>query len=185
MSCISRYSQSYLLKPENVLEHTGFVAMLAYSIGVRLVIAGERIDFGKLLSKAVVHDMDEVITGDIPKTTKYANSTLSSLIHQFEDENMQKVSADVFCSMKPYIDWKEAKDDTKEGMIIRLCDSLAVVYKAWHEWIFLGNRSIKEFVLSVRESIDRMSFNLELFEKPEVMQDIIDESIELCDEVLR
>ena len=65
MSALSRYSQTHLMKPESVLEHTGFVAAFCYF--VCLYMAKEKIfvDTGLVLRRALAHDIDEVIAGGL------------------------------------------------------------------------------------------------------------------------
>lgn len=142
MSALTRYSQTHLVKEESVLEHTGFVCSMAYYIGMVLVKENVPLNIGVLLSKAVVHDMDEIITGDIPRPTKYYNEGVRGALQEIEDANMLKISAEVELESIFY-DWKKAKDG-KEGLIVAICDSLAVVYKVYYEVIMFGNMTIAD-----------------------------------------
>ena len=64
LSGIRRFSLIKLVHQENVLEHTGMVAIFAYLIGARINARMEgMIDMERLLRKAIVHDFDECVTG--------------------------------------------------------------------------------------------------------------------------
>ena len=77
MSAIQRYSQLHLLKSESVMEHTGFVCLFTYTLCEEINSVSspnDKLDVGMALQKAIVHDIDEVITGDIP--VSYTHLTL-------------------------------------------------------------------------------------------------------------
>jgi len=148
MSSLKRYSQTHLMKDESVLEHTGFVCLLSYFIGKSLVREGIEIDMGVLLSKATVHDLDEVITGDIPRPTKYSHGVLEAL-RKVETENMKLMSKGLD-TPELFDDWNKAKAGL-EGSIISVVDSYAVLYKGYQEFIMFGNRSILWNMEKIRE----------------------------------
>ena len=56
MASIRRYSQLHLLKPESVMEHTGFVCLFTYLLSEEInSVSGEKVDIGLALQRAVVH----------------------------------------------------------------------------------------------------------------------------------
>ena len=67
LSALTRYSQAHNITRESVLEHTAFVTIFGASLCERI---GH--DPKIVLQRAIVHDIDEIVTGDIPPTTKYA-----------------------------------------------------------------------------------------------------------------
>lgn len=141
---IIRYSGIYQAEQEALSEHIISVQMLSYLIAEDLSEFGEDIDIGNLLEKGLLHDMDEVLTGDIPRTTKYATSQSKSILDEIALVKLKKLP-----KFKDHqIDiWMSAKDETKEGVLIRLADFLDVYKKIILEINQLGN---KEF-LSVAE----------------------------------
>lgn len=163
MSKISRYSQSHLAQNESVLEHTGFVAMLAFFIGNEINIAeyeedGEglpmqdSVNLGGLLSRALMHDVDEVITGDLPRPTKYNNEALRREIEKVERANMISITRNLGSSDLFYA-WRDAKDDTIAGAIIRLCDTIAVLHKIRQEFFVFGNSDILGHVKGIGQGL--------------------------------
>ena len=57
MSHVNRYSSVPVNRKENVAEHSWFVAFYAYMIGKDLEAHQHEVDFGELLSRALVHDL--------------------------------------------------------------------------------------------------------------------------------
>ena len=137
MSNVRRWSHAYCHKEEFILEHTAVVAIIALKIGKDLGA-----DMGSLLTKALVHDMEEVITGDVPTPTKYSNATITKEFRKLERLAAHEV-ATAFGEWA-FNDWAASKDHTIEGQIIRLADCAAVVFKINQELI-LGNRYFKQF----------------------------------------
>jgi len=137
MSNVRRWSHAYCHKEEFVIEHTAIVALIALKIGMDI---GANMDI--LLKRALLHDMEEIITGDIPTPTKYANPGLLYEIREYEQECAEKVST----AFGPWAleCWEDAKDNTVEGDIIKLADVAAVVYKINRE-LKLGNVFFEQY----------------------------------------
>ena len=138
MAKVSRWSQSHCHKDESTLEHTAAVALIA----LKIASAFPKANLEKILVRALVHDMEETTTGDIMTPVKYANPEMTRVIKEFEDEAAKEVS-NVFGSWA-YIAWRDAKDDTLEGDIIKIADKAAVVYKYRHE-LALGNKGFEQY----------------------------------------
>lgn len=138
MSNVRRWSHAYCHKEESVLEHTAVVAIMALSIG-----QAEGADMGVLLERALLHDMEETITGDIPTPTKYHNPRITKEIQAFEAIAASEVADMYFGDWAKYL-WSTAKDKTLEGEIIRICDAGAVVYKIEQE-MALGNKAFGQY----------------------------------------
>jgi len=154
LSAVQRYSQTKLATPENVLEHTGFVAMLAYFIGLELKKNGHEVDFSYLLQKAIAHDIDEVITGDIPSPTKNGHEKVKEALYEVEYKNMGFISNELFGDNYLLNIWDDAKDGP-EGSIIALCDLLSVIYKVYDEVILRGNLTIAGHANSLIETLNK------------------------------
>jgi len=143
MSAITRYSQAHNNTRESVLEHTGFVAIFGAAICARI---GH--DPSEVLKRAIVHDVDEIITGDIPTTTKYANPDLTAELKIVERKGAkQAIRRLLHDGYFKY--WEDAKDDTIDGHIIAIADSAAVVFKMAQE-AQLGNKSLLRYRQRVR-----------------------------------
>lgn len=177
MSAIDRYSQTRLMNPESVLEHTGFVCFACLMIADELMAAGEHIDLGKLMASAAIHDVEEVIVGDIPSPTKYSSNYVTVGIKDFEDKSARKL-----LSERLYGIWKNAKEG-KEGFIVELADKLAVVYKIQQETLEYGNNTLKghtERMIPVLEYLLDFLMLEEVVVNRGIIIKLINEAKEIC-----
>ncbi len=177
MASISRFSQTHLVMGESVLEHTGGVALMCYLIAE--TIDGD-IDMGKLLSRAVVHDIDEIVTGDIPTPTKYKNERITSAIKEVEEENMHELSDSLLGSSTLYRNWKHSKDDSIEGAILATADLLSVLYKLWQETVLYNNRTMKEHIENIGGALERKA---RMYAEKYSLTDIYEQAFGIYEEI--
>lgn len=157
-----RYSQMQMTRDENVMEHTGFVCQFAYLLWMDLsnqsLTGQEPFDLGIALRKAVCHDLDEAITGDVPRTTKYVSEEIREAFAKVEREGVMKLrdalglkglTADLF-----FDNWDSAKGD-REGLVIKYADLAAVVYRLWVEVILRRNMSFMPVALGVQKYLNQ------------------------------
>lgn len=146
LSTVKRYSQSTLCCPESVLEHSASVTLMALYIGTALNSKNmARIDIGLLLSKAAIHDFDEIITGDVARPVKYFSKEMREMFKQLESENMEILTKSFSSGNEHqkvlYDFWDSAKDGL-EGSIVALCDFISVIQKLYDEIVMRGNKSM-------------------------------------------
>lgn len=136
-SFVTRYSSHPVLIKENVAEHSFYVAM--YSL-ILVNECGIRCDLKKLLARALVHDIDESVTGDFQRTFKYGSPELRRALHDgakaFTWDMLRVYSRHTQATL--YHLWDSAKDSDIEGEIILVADFLAVVAYIIRE-IRMGN----------------------------------------------
>lgn len=179
MSALTRFSQTHLVNEESVLEHTGFICMMAYYIGNKMIVEGHELNIGMLMCKAVAHDIDEIITGDIPRPTKYYNENVRNSIQQIEEENMKKISEKMELSCM-FNDWEDSKRG-KEGNIVALCDALAILYKVYYEAVKFGNKTIIDHFEHIPNALDRIEKNIvRSIGASDFLQSLIKEAKILC-----
>lgn len=77
---IKRWSLMHSSQPESVLEHSAVVAMLAMLVAEIAESFGNKVDLGVMLSHALLHDVTEVLTGDVVTPVKKSSNALS---HEF------------------------------------------------------------------------------------------------------
>jgi 5'-deoxynucleotidase YfbR-like HD superfamily hydrolase len=143
LSCVKRFSQSHLAKPESVLEHTGQVAMVCLHIGQLLIEEGHHVDMGALLKKALIHDIEESTTGDVSKPTKYHTQELRDQFAMLESDVAHKIFFDADVNL--HQEWSEAKAQ-KEGMIVSFADTLCAILKFEDEILCRGNKTMSELL---------------------------------------
>jgi len=96
------------------------------------------LNLGMLFTKIAMHDLDEAILGDIPRTTKYFSDDIRSAFKEVEYGTISRLEkwldADFVES------WVTAKLGN-EGAVLKILDMASVVYKNWTEVVLLRNRS--------------------------------------------
>ena len=166
-SAVTRYSKNRPIKEENNLDHTGWVCLWSYLIGIDIQNKlGLELDFAKIMSGAVVHDIDETLTGDVPRPTKYYNKEFREKIAgiEFASVNSLVKNLDQNPRKKNILDdWLEAKGiDNVEQYIVKMADLISVVYKVWQEMIMLRNNCFLSVAREVLPVIKKC-----LYEEPE------------------
>ena len=182
---MDRFSQTKLVNPESVLEHHGWVAFTAFALAHKLNGFSEGFDLYEILARAIVHDVDEVGTGDIPRPTKYANDTVHSEINMIATAYVHNLTEELgLPELKTH--WANAKRD-RSGAVIALCDGLSVLFKVWQEAVLFGNLSIIDHAGPVREMLERKFTKLnEYIRNARAYEFLITfraEAMELCDEI--
>lgn len=92
MKNIERWGLMYNTRPENLSEHSMECAVLTHA----LALIGNRIfkkqyDPKRLLSAALFHDMNEVLTGDLPTPIKYYNDGIKRSYKEIESISLEKM----------------------------------------------------------------------------------------------
>ncbi|AMM44889.1 5'-nucleotidase [Bacillus phage SP-15] len=151
MDQVSRYSGTRQADPESVAIHVTDVSIMGYSLILRLNSQyGEDINVGEFLEKTIVHDIDEVLTGDVPRSTKYYNTTILNELRAVADTAMKHLSTKCFASDRVYTVWDESKQG-KAGIIVKLADMLSVAKKTMIEIEMLGNNYFLKVAYEVRQ----------------------------------
>jgi len=175
MASLARYSQTKLVAPESVLQHSGFVVLKCYfmcrelnSLATR---ATEEIPMGELLARAILHDLDEIAVGDIARPTKYHSDETIAMFDRLKDIGIRKVVHDLHlspdvCDVVLY-DHAHAKSE-RAGFLVDIADKTAVVYKLWDECLLRHNYTMirqaihirsRNFIMNLRDGIKAHGFN--------------------------
>lgn len=140
MNCdhVYRYSGTKMVENESLATHIYETQMLGYMIIYHLINeCHEDINSSIYLEKALHHDLEESVTGDVARPLKYHNKDVRYELQNIAveiayDLYMKYFNADYFHL------WSEAKEG-KEGYILKVVDMLTVVNKAIKEVSFLNN----------------------------------------------
>ena len=89
------------------------------------------VNIGTVLSKAVMHDVEECITGDINRPFKYSSTDVAETLHSAAIKATRKaldtLQLDGHVQHNLGHIWHDAKDNTKEGRIVKFADYLSVL----------------------------------------------------------
>jgi 5'-deoxynucleotidase YfbR-like HD superfamily hydrolase len=151
MESVHRFSMTRLAVPESVLSHTGMVTLLCMFIGDELnsIENGLHLNMDLLLRRALLHDMEEIFSGDIARPTKYESLRSIELFDGIKIRAFDKVLRQLCCSEKEL--YKELHEDAKSlddasGIVVTLADLLAVTYKVWDEVLVRNNLSLMRVI---------------------------------------
>lgn len=178
---ITRYSRDHMVQRENDMEHTGFVVLFCYIIALKLKDKGYVLDMGALLSKAAIHDFEEVMTGDIIRTTKHANPDIRKAVKGIEASAI--IHTQTFLGVDFHATWQTAKGIDLEGELVALADIAAVVYKCMVEISMYGNRSFNRVLDEVSLVLHKMNadaINRKVYEDEQPFDWIIIQLHNIC-----
>jgi 5'-deoxynucleotidase len=160
LSSMQRYSQTFLNKKESVLEHTGFVVLFCCLVAQELIAIGRKVDLGLLLSKAALHDIDEIITGDIPRPTKYFDEETRKNFEKIEVSGMVNLIKSMDLCQSTFLIWKGSKDGY-EGTIVAIADVAAVAFKSWEETELLGNKMFSHNANNLESHLNKILLSVD------------------------
>lgn len=151
MSHVHRYSSFPVHRKENVAEHSWWVAFIAMLIARDLKKSGLMIDIDVVLERAMVHDLDECISGDIIRSFKYRTPGMRREIGYAAEDNMREITAKMApVGVTVYEAWRRAKEDSLEGDIVGFADMVSVVVYCREERL-LGNREVEPLLKEMYE----------------------------------
>ena len=138
---INRFSMFKLFHNETVLEHIGMVAMFCYLVGQEVnKLSPDYVNMSTLLSKAVVHDIDETATGDLARPTKYYSTTMRQEMARFEAAGVANI-ANMFAQPAIFELHRTAKEG-REGYIVAIADFACAAHRCWEEVLIFGNHAL-------------------------------------------
>jgi len=147
LSCIIRYNNTPKVNGESVAEHSFYVALMAMVISDYLVCnSGIKIDQSKLIRMALIHDVEEIISGDIIKVLK--SGGFKEELEKMNERSMVHITGQLpYALGGEYMElWRENKAElTIEAKLCDFCDWLAVVVYSIKE-VHLGNEYFREIL---------------------------------------
>lgn len=138
LSCILRFNNTPRITPENVAEHSYYVAFLGMLIGDYLENKGVEIDKLRLIQMALFHDVEETVSGDILAPIK--QGAFRKILDKENIRNIAMLTGGLENGKKYSRLWQEVVDEkTLEAKIIKLVDKMSCIIYCIRE-IHLGNR---------------------------------------------
>jgi len=139
-----RYNNRNRITNEDVLQHIAVVSL--YSL---LFSENFKCDKEKLLKMALVHDLGELFTGEIPRNVKISNAKIADLFAKLEITSLNQF-------IPKYGDFVREYEEqiSIESKIVKLADIASALIYCNHE-AKLGNCLMKElFKRTVKRYID-------------------------------
>ncbi len=159
---VKRYQNRHTIDPLSVADHSWLTAMLGLmiydSIDFNMDTEWTHMERGEVVIKALLHDIEEGMTGDIPleKETrdamKYAKGLVTTSIIKMIFPSKLKDG---------YLyEHKNAKTDSVSGSIIRYADMLSALIEALREKQ-LGNTNFDDVVNNAMNHLNEMFLGIE------------------------
>jgi len=175
---VIRFSGTYQIHEEQLSTHIVDVQFISFMIARKIISFGERVDVGLVLQRGLVHDVDEVLVGDIPRLTKYSSATCHDALNLVAASVVHDISNKLDGTDYVFDLWDNAKDNTIEGYIIRLADMLSVAKKTAYEVSILNNNNF------LRIAVEMMNYIHDLYNSVPVDLFFIPSSIEYVKNLL-
>lgn len=151
-----RYSTMYQAKIETLSTHIAEVSLMSYILCKHVISLGDNINIGECLEKCILHDLDEVYTGDIPRATKHYNEESLRSMEEVALVAVMAISNDLRDKVNIPRLWKEAKKG-KEGIILNISDTLVVARKVINEVSLHGNISFLKVAIELKDHLKCLS----------------------------
>lgn len=176
---VDRFSTCRVMKKESVAEHSFYVAFYCLTIAkwceTSAIKRQPTINLGKLLTKALFHDIDEAATGDVPRFFKYSDPKLKEHLDEVALKGVEQIAAKLWGKdMLGVVEeielcWKNAKDNTLEGKILEFADFLSVLSYAAEE-IRSSNFTMREHLSAMVEYYEKFTTADFNFIRPLIME---------------
>jgi 5'-deoxynucleotidase YfbR-like HD superfamily hydrolase len=156
---VFRFSRNRLIFPENLVSHIGTVTILGtYIMDMindlwveseedKLFARNQPVfsvyDYAAFMRRAVVHDMDEIVTGDIVRPTKYANEDILKHLKALEERSVEKIIEEHRLPERWKTEWENAKNDFV-GLVLKVADLLSVMITCYRECVLFSNKQFEE-----------------------------------------
>lgn len=159
---VDRFSTCRVMKKESVAEHSFYVAF--YSLMIAWWCDNHtgqaNLNVADLLTKALLHDIDEAATGDIPRFFKYSDDSLKNHLDEVAQKGVHMIAEKLWHNESAIseimFDWKQAKNDTREGRILELADFLSVLSYVYEE-IRSSNFVMREHLQAMAEYYEKFT----------------------------
>lgn len=142
----------------NLAEHHYLVTFTAWQLARQVQKAGAKVDIQKVLEFCLVHDLGELLGGDIAMPYGQANPKAKKLAKAFEEEN-QLFFARFFGDDAAY--FTEIAHDildvySDEGIIAKLADYIEMVHYKQYVRVYSKKDDVELALLKIQTMLDRL-----------------------------
>ena len=132
--------------PESVADHSYFCAYIVSVLCHLLNEVGEVVDKQKALEMALVHDMEEMFSGDIVTPFKHYSAEVEAAIRKVNKEMIGEVFVGLPKELASHFIalWnEEGAGETMEAQVVKVADKLSLLSKCAEE-VRVGNEFFQE-----------------------------------------
>lgn len=134
LDTVKRWNGSYNLVPDNDATHSFRVASLALFNGLleRERFGIEHIDLYRLVGKSVLHDLPEIVSGDVVSNIKHRSPELKQAFEQYERQTAENMIDRLPASFRETLHdfMADPKSSDYEGEMVDIADKLDALIKA-------------------------------------------------------
>lgn len=154
MKHINRWALMRNTTQENVSQHSMEAAMIAHALAViGNVYYGQEYDAYKVSTKALFHDISEVITGDMPTPVKYATEDLKQAYKVIERSALERLLEDLPDELQST--YKRIVEPDKYKLLIKAADVISALIKCREE-IHSGNMEFNAAYNTTLEKLNQL-----------------------------
>ncbi len=151
LSSITRYSTKRAITTQSVMQHLGSVTLIAMIFSDYLNKIGMKNDTERVMRMAIIHDADEIVSGDIPHPAKYQQGAISenlrTSLNKLSDytirNTLQMLNNQEMFNSYYGLYAEEKQRTTIEAKIVKLADFADVIIFCIQEKR-LGNSTISQ-----------------------------------------
>lgn len=158
---VYRWSTFRNAHPESVAEHCYYVAL--YSLFICEWLRSSELALStcySAIAKALCHDLEETLTGDMPRTFKHSSADLSKELARVSGTAMDQVvyNLDLDKQSQDRLTawWRDCKSNDVAGSIVAFADYLSVLSYLLQEKLD-SNHSVKFHLTTMREYYEEFS----------------------------
>lgn len=152
MSHIKRFSGDPMIFEETLAAHKGWMSVYTWALAEWLIANGFAVDYGVLFRMVALHDVEEVVSGDVHMRVKRAYPEEYSELMEALAPKFRALATSL--GSPEYADYFEPEDST-EAEIVVVADLLCVAAKFIDE-AFVGNVEILEHFHPLEDDIRRI-----------------------------
>lgn len=123
----------------SVAEHSYHVALLSLFVGEELIAKGVNVNIEKVMSLALIHDLDEAVTSDLPYPVK--NHVKKAIKEYIDDKFDNELNHMTPAWLKTRFNGMNCKEF--EYRIVKACDMAELLMYCIDE-MELGNRKVRD-----------------------------------------
>lgn len=155
LSLVNRWNFHYVIKHENVAEHSFWVAIYAMLISDLMELPVETKML--ILRGALTHDWEESVTSDLPSLVKRDYKEQWRVVEERGWENLMENIGSDFLRYKSA--WLLSREDTEVKKIIKAGDLLSRMFYA-HDERMRGNRTFNLIELETVKQLRSLKINV-------------------------